>query len=166
MQSEVIQQQTLYSLHLSHMQPWSFIMIICHRLHCVRGTPILVFFMVGFSDQKLCRTGGDITVPLPGRRSAPASVDRLRAHSLLSFATLAEIFPLRNALRDTAVKYLPTSESNLKSLEHLRQEEPLRWQDCDSYVWFEHPGSVHRLHWGPIYLCGVAANLFHAESEH
>lgn len=109
-------------------------MIIRHRLHCVRGTPVLVFFMVGSSDQKLCRTGGDRTVPLPGLRSAPASVDCLRAHSLLPFATLAEIFPVRNALRGTAVKDLPTSESNLKSLEHLRQEEPLMWRDCDSYV--------------------------------
>lgn len=43
--------------------------------------------------------------------------------------------------KGTTVKYLPTSEGNLKSLEHLRQGDPLMWRDCDSYMWFEHPGT-------------------------
>lgn len=122
-------------------------------------------FLVGSFDQKLCRTGGDRAVPLPGLRSASASVNRLWARSPLSFVTFAEIFPVRNALKGTTVKYLPTSEGNLKSLKHLRQEKPLMWWDCDSYMWFKHVGSVQRLHRGPIDLCGVAAFLCDAESE-
>lgn len=57
-----------------------------------------------------------------------------------------------------AVKYLPTSEGNLKSLEHLRQGEALMWRDCDSYGWFKYPGTRNcsltptRSHWS-LWVC-------------
>lgn len=116
---------------------------------------LLVLSMVGPRDLKHCKINRVLRLSASSSRSWVSTCVRgfLASPLLAAVSKPAGDPSCQAALKGTAVKYLPTSEGNLKSLEHLRQEEPLMWQDCDSYMWFEHPATRNcplaplRSHW-------------------